>query len=321
MRIFGFGALNLDLIYEVDDLRSISARRGRLEPGEELFGSDDEFDALLEQLRRVAVLKSRSGGGSAANSLVALGRMGFPTAFIGKVGEDAEGDFLLGELRPVRTDLIRRQGRSGICLVVLDRHHDRFLFVKGNTNNTLTQDDIEWDFLQDISWVHLTSFISERPLEAQKFFLSRLDATVKVSLDPGEIYAKKGLKEMTPLIRRSHVLFVTEKEIEILTGQDLTLGTQMLLDMGPSALVCKRGSRGSRVFSRQGDFEAPATLVEVVDNTGAGDVYNAGFLAGVLLDKSLQESARFATQVASKSVTGYGRSCYPTAEDLRRFFG
>jgi ribokinase len=67
MRIFGFGALNLDLIYEVDDLRSISARRGRLEPGEELFGSDDEFDALLEQLRRVAVLKSRSGGGSAAN--------------------------------------------------------------------------------------------------------------------------------------------------------------------------------------------------------------------------------------------------------------
>ena len=321
MRIFGFGAINLDLIYEVDDLRSISARRGRLEPGEELFGFDDEFDALLEQLRRVAVLKSRSGGGSAANSLVALGRMGFPTAFIGKVGEDAEGDFLLRELRPVRTDLIRRQGRSGICLVVLDRHHDRFLFVKGNTNNTLTQDDIEWDFLQDISWVHLTSFISERPLEAQKFFLSRLDATVKVSLDPGEIYAKKGLKEMTPLIRRSHVLFVTEKEIEILTGQDLTPGTQMLLDMGPSALVCKRGSRGSRVFSRQEDFEAPATLVEVVDNTGAGDVYNAGFLAGVLLGKSLQESARFATQVASKSVTGYGRSCYPTAEDLRRFFG
>ena len=79
MRIFGFGALNLDLIYEVDDLRLISPRRGRLEPGEELFGSDDAFDALSEQLRRVAALKSRSGGGSAANSLVALGRMGLPT--------------------------------------------------------------------------------------------------------------------------------------------------------------------------------------------------------------------------------------------------
>ena len=320
MKIFGFGALNLDLIYEVDDLRSISAKRGPLEPGEELFGSDGEFDALLEQLRRVAVLKSRSGGGSAANSLVALGRMGFPTAFIGKVGQDAEGDFLLGELRPVATDLIRRRGRTGICLVVLDRHHDRFLFVKGNANNTFTRDDIEWNSLQDVSWVHLTSFIGESPLEAQKFFLRRLDSAVKVSLDPGEIYAKKGLKEMTPLIRRSHVLFVTEKEIEILTGQDLTPGTQRLLDMGPSALVCKKGSRGSSVFTRQENVEVPAALVEVVDNTGAGDVYNAGFLAGLLLNKSIQESARFATQVASKSVTGYGRSCYPTAEDLTRFF-
>ena len=56
-----------------------------------------------------------------------------------------------------------------------------------------------------------------------------------------------------------------------------------------------------------------------MDNTGAGDVYNAGFLAGLLLGKSLEESALFATQVAAKSVTGYGRDRYPTREDLEEF--
>lgn len=90
--------------------------------------------------------------------------------------------------------------------------------------------------------------------------------------------------------------------------------------MGPSILVCKRGLKGSRVFTEQEDFEVPALPVKAVDNTGAGDVYNAGFLAGLFLGKSLVESARFATALASKSVTGYGRTCYPTREDLDRFF-
>ena len=64
----------------------------------------------------------------------------------------------------------------------------------------------------------------------------------------------------------------------------------------------------------------PALPVKVVDNTGAGDVYDAGFLAGLFLGKSLVESARFAAALASKSVAGYGRTCYPTREDLDRFF-
>ena len=112
----------------------------------------------------------------------------------------------------------------------------------------------------------------------------------------------------------------TEKEIEILMGGGLSSGARGLLRMGPSILVCKRGVKGSRVFAEQEDFEVEALPVKAVDNTGAGDVYNAGFLAGLFLEKSLVESARFATALASKSVTGYGRTCYPTREDLDRFF-
>jgi len=72
-------------------------------------------------------------------------------------------------------------------------------------------------------------------------------------------------------------------------------------------------------FAEGEDFEVPAIQVEAVDNTGAGDVYNAGFLAGFFLGKSLGECALFATKVAAKSVMGYGRDCYPTEEDLKNF--
>jgi ribokinase len=92
------------------------------------------------------------------------------------------------------------------------------------------------------------------------------------------------------------------------------------MEIGPSIVVCKKGRQGSHIFTGEEDFEVPAIEVEVVDNTGAGDVYNAGFLAGLFLGKSLEESAHFATKVAAKSVTGYGRDCYPTEEDLKNFF-
>jgi sugar/nucleoside kinase (ribokinase family) len=319
--IVGFGALNLDLIYEVEDFKSISSEAFQLAPGKEVFGSEEDFQSLLGQLNRSGTLKSKSGGGSAANTIVALARMGFQTKFIGKVGEDEEGDFLLENLRPVDKGLISRGGRSGACLVVLDRHQDRFLFVRGNANNTLTFDGIKLDELKDISWMHFTSFIGELPFEAQKALLNHLDPLVKLSMDPGEIYAKKGLDKIRPLIKRCHILFLTEREVRLLTDQDLSSGAKALMEIGPSVLVCKKGNRGSHVFTEQGDFEVPAIEVEVLDNTGAGDVYNAGFLTGLFLGRSLRESALFATVVAAGSVKGYGRDCYPTEEDLKNFFG
>lgn len=318
--IVGFGALNLDLIYEVEDFKSVSSEAYQLSPGKEVFGSEGDFQSLLQQLNRSGTLKSKSGGGSAANTIVAFAGMGFETKFIGKVGEDEEGDFLLENMKPVQIDLISRGGRSGACLVVLDRHQDRFLFVRGNANNTLTFDRIKLDGLKDISWIHFTSFVGGLPFEAQKALLNHLDPWVKLSMDPGEIYAKKGLDKIRPLIKRCHILFLTEREARLLTDQDLSSGAKSLMKIGPSILICKKGSRGSHVFTEKGNFEVPAIQVEVVDNTGAGDVYNAGFLAGFLLGKSLKESALFATKIAAKSVTGYGRECYPTKEDLEDFF-
>jgi sugar/nucleoside kinase (ribokinase family) len=319
--VVGFGALNVDLFYEVDLFDRLNFERVRLEAGREIQGSDEEFQHLLRLLNRHGRFRGKSGGGSAANTIFALSRMGFNTAFIGKVGADEDGDFLMRSLAAGRVDTrwIRRDQRSGVCLIVLDKSQDRSIFLHPNANDTLCADEVEWELLSQSRLLHMTSFGGELPMGAQKEALEYLPHG-KVSFDPGEIYARRGLKEIEPFIERCGVLFVTDREVALLTSMDYQRGCRKLLGYGPDIVVCKRGKAGSSVLSREEGFDVSAEEVEVVDNTGAGDVYNAGFLAGMILGKPLKDCALFATKVAGKSVTGFGRDQYPTKDDLIGFF-
>jgi ribokinase len=320
--VVGFGALNIDLFYEVDSFEPFNFGGVRLEAGREIQGSDGEFQHLLTLLHRHGRFKGKSGGGSAANTILALSRMGFNTALIGKVGEDEDGDFLVHSLEAEKVDTrwVRRNHESGVCLIILDKSQDRSIFIKPNANDTLCVDEIDMDLLSHSRLLHMTSFGGRLPMEAQKAALDHLHPPGKMSFDPGEIYARRGLKEVEAFIHRCSLLFVTEKEIGLLTSMGYERGSRNLLSYGPDVIVCKRGKEGSSVVTREEAFMIPAEEVEVVDNTGAGDVYNAGFLAGMILGKPLKDCALFATRVAGKSVTGFGRDCYPTKGDVIEFF-
>ncbi len=320
--VVGFGALNIDLLYEVDFFDLFNFGQVRLEAGKEIQGSDEEFQHLLTLLHRHGRFKGRSGGGSAANTIFALSRMGFNTAFIGKVGEGEDGDFLIHSLEAGKVDTrwVRRNHTSGVCLIMLDKSQDRSIFMRPNANDSLCADEIDVGLFSQSRLLHITSFGGKLPMEAQKAALEHLLPHGKMSFDPGEIYARRGLKEMKPFIERCSVLFVTDKEVSLLTSMGYERGCRNLLSYGPDVVVCKRGKEGSSVLTREEAFMVPAEEVEVVDTTGAGDVYDAGFLAGMILGKPLKDCALFATRVAGKSVTGFGRDCYPRKEDLIEFF-
>ncbi len=319
--VVGFGALNVDLFYEVDSLTLFDVGGARLEAGREIQGSDKESQGLLRSLHRHGRFKGKSGGGSAANTIFALSRMGFNTAFIGKVGEDEEGDFLIRSLEVgnVDTRWVKRDHKSGVCLIILDKSHDRFIFLQPNANDTLCADEIDWGLFSQSRILHMTSFGGELPLRAQRSALEHLPPHGRVSFDPGEIYARRGLKELEPFIERCWILFVTDREVALLTSLSYEKGCRELLSCGPDIVVCKRGKVGSSILSQDEAFDVPGEEVKAVDNTGAGDVYNAGFLAGMILGKPLKDCALFATRVAAKSVTGFGRDRYPAKEDLIGF--
>lgn len=316
--VTGWGALNTDLIYEVESVGSLRHVFPFVESGGEYFvDSEEKFSALQASLKKVGKLKVQSGGGQAANTITALAKMGFKTGFIGKVGCDDYGDFLLHELNEVDTSGIVREGKSGICLIVIDKSTERTNFVIPNSNDTLTEEEIDLNYIVNSAFLHLSSFVGAKPFEAQKKILASMPPNVKISFDPGELYCRKGLKELLSIVQRSYIIFLTEREILYLLGLDYYQGAKELLDCGPSIVVCKRGRKGSIVFTTEGTIEMPAQEVQAVDTTGAGDVYAAGFLAGLLVGATIEDCASFATKVASRSVTGFGREKYPDVEYRR----
>ncbi|MBW2038017.1 MAG: carbohydrate kinase family protein [Deltaproteobacteria bacterium] len=316
--VVGIGALNLDLLYEVEDLKVLQ-EGGPFCAGGETSLPPMEFTKFLGRVSQVGTLRFRSAGGSAANTVVALARMGFKTGFVGRVGADEEGAFILQEMERADLSQVKRGGKSGICLAVLDRQRDRALLVQPHVNDSLRYEDMDLPYLSSTRYLHLSSFVGEGPLEASKQLMKSLPTGVRVSMDPGEFYARRGLKEVLPLIQRSSILFATAHEILTLTGKDdYRAGCKEILSLGPEVVVCKMGEEGAYLSSKERGMEFhPQGEAEVVDNTGAGDVYNAGFLAGLLLGRPLNDCLAFAHQVAAKSLGDYGRKRYPDAGDLK----
>jgi sugar/nucleoside kinase (ribokinase family) len=319
----GIGALNLDLVYEVNDLAALRQDGWSLHPGRETSLPPEEFRKLLQELMVRGVLRSSSGGGSAANTIVALARMGFRTGFVGRVGADEEGTLILSEMKGVDLSQVKTGGVSGICLVVLDRQKDRALVVQPYANDDLGFEDLNLHYLAESRYLHLSAFVGNAPFDAQRRLMNMLPPEVKVSLDPGELYAQRGMKEIHPLIKRSSVLFATVHEISTITHKkDYKDGCRKIASQGPEVVVCKKGAKGAYCLSQEEEVEfRPQRETVVIDNTGAGDVYNAGFLCGLLLGRPLDKCLAFAHKVAAKSLGGYGRRHYPDAADLKELQG
>ncbi|MBI5183297.1 MAG: carbohydrate kinase family protein [Nitrospinae bacterium] len=316
--VIGFGALNLDLIYEIpDDVGAWHAMH--LESGGEILGDINNFESVLKYLEIHGELICKSGGGQAANTISALSRMGFDTGYIGKVGTDEEGKFLIQGLEGVDTRGIVQGFSSGLCIALLNKTKSRKSFlILPNCNDTLSYDEIDIDFARDTRFMHITSFIGDIPFNAQKRLASELSSKVKISFDPNQIYAKKGLRGLIEIIRNSYIIFLTKKEIEFITNANKGYkdSARELLSLGPQIIVCKLGEEGSYILSNEEEIVMPADRVEVVDTVGAGDVYAAGFLGGLLLGRSLYDCALFGAKAAGLSISGYGRERYPDKEFL-----
>jgi len=314
MDVVGFGALNLDIIYQIN----FSSLTG-VEKGTERRISSQEFNRIDRFLKKKGKLMVKSGGGSAANTIYALARMGFSCGFVGKVGEDEEGDFLLEELTKAGVDTSRivREGRSGICVSLVDEKGERSTFILPNINDTLTFKEIDTNYIEKARILHTSSFLGEKSFYTQREVI--LQTENLLSFDPGHPHAMKGWKEILPFLKRTYVLFSTQKEIELLTGKNFKEGARKLLKCGIKVVVCKLGFKGSWIICPEGEWFIPAQLAEAVDTTGAGDVYAAGFLAGMLKGLSLPECGKLGTKTAALSITGWGRSSYPGEKLLKEF--
>jgi len=260
-------------------------------------------------------------GGSAANTIVGLSRLGLKASYIGKVGNDADGDFLLKDFINEGVDtkaIIRAEGRSGTAMIFVDRDGNRAILVDPGVNDTIRYEEIDVDYVSRFRLIHLTSFIcknSEDSFISQKKIVDELD--IEVSFDPGMIYVERGMGDLKDILKNTTVFLPNRKEIELLTGMDYVTSAHELVAMGVEVVAVKLGEKGCYIFDGRKEYTVPAYSVEAVDSTGAGDAFNAGFLYGYLKGKSLEECGRLGNLVAAMNIRKVGaRDGLPREDEL-----
>jgi sugar/nucleoside kinase (ribokinase family) len=302
------GAINLDLLYEVDDLEGFLAAwgTGLTRGGEEALVPEEE-KRLQALLPRFARSTGRSGGGQAANAAYALARLEVPVTLAGRVGADEDGAFLKESLPGVNLDHLVTQGESGRAYILVDSEGERTILLAPHTNDQFQEGNIPLEVLAESAFVHVTSFAGEAPFKAQRHILQRLAGQLRICFDPGELYTRRGREALADILDQTETLLVTEKEWELLGG-DL----RRLFEWAPPVVLVKRGARGSRMLTPVRHLDFPPYVPElVVDTIGAGDVFAAGYIAGLFHGLNLPQAVRLASSLAAYALAGTGRERYP----------
>ena len=297
--VIGLGAMNLDRLLRVSTI---------LQEGE----------APVEEMYV-------GPGGSAANTIYALARLGISTGFIGAVGDDGEGRELVSALSKAGVDVspiaIKPGSPTGTILGLVDNRGRRTLYPYPGANALLAREDIDIDYVNQASYLHLSSFVQEEQLRLQLEIVKGLSPPVRLSLAPGALYARQGLEALQPLLKRSHILFLNRSEMEELTGKDYRAGARQLAALGCPLVVVTLGGEGKGVAHiQQGEREyliEARSRPRVVDSTGAGDAFAAGFLFGLLQGEPLVTSARYGEVMATFCLAKMGaRPGLPTRPQL-----
>ncbi len=295
LQVIGFGALNMDYLYKVDRL-------------------------VLDGETGIQHT-TRSPGGSAANTIYGLSRLGAKVGLLGAVGDDEDGRAILSDLKQSGVDISHVRIVDGVstgsAIGFVDETGRRALYVSPGANSRIEREDIELAYVAQASILHLTSFVDEKQLAVQGWLVEEVPPQVQVSFAPGSLYTKRGADALSTILRRTDFLFVNEDEVEDLGG----LGS--LLDRGCQVVAITLGEKGCRVVRAtapgcpEEDHLIEAVATPVVDTTGAGDAFAAGFLYGVLGGKDLFTCGRLGNLVASRAIAAMGaRTNLPTLADL-----
>lgn len=297
--VIGFGALNMDKLYNVENI-----------------ACNDQESFIKSQ--------KDTPGGSAANTIIGLSKLNRKTSFIGKIAEDDDGEAIELNLafNGVYTNnlIYSNEGSTGKVLGFVDKKGNRALYVDAGVNDEIKIAEINPRNVNVTKIIHFTSFVGES-FNAQKELLKDLNDDVVLSFDPGMIYAEKGLDELKPILKRTNILLINEEELKILYNDLGTLSVKEIaryaLDSGIETVVVKKGSKG--VFAVNNDEECDVKAFEsnVVDTTGAGDSFNSGFLYGQLNGFNLEKSCTLGNFTASKAIEAIGMENFPSEDELK----
>ncbi len=271
--------------------------------------------------KQLAKFEGRMSGGLIANTACAAGRLGLKTGWTGRVGDDDAGQEYLADFVKYGVDTCTAQMIPGmitdLCVVLVEPSGERSLMIVPTIPGMPPLSADVKDLLRDCRLGYTM------PYELA-WFQAFADAVHagggQVVVDVEASIPLQG-QNLLEALRLVDIVFCSEDGVRFASGlQDIDLGAQMLLGLGPSLVVVTMGGRGAVAFQHTESCRVPGFSVPVVDTTGAGDCFHAAFLAGWLKRYSLERCLLFASAAAAISVGHIGpRGGLPTIEDVNAF--
>lgn len=244
-------------------------------------------------------------------------RLGNRCAYVGVVGNDEFGDLVVERLNKdgVDTSMMRRENKStGMNFLVYfsDGSRKYLSAYQDSAASLLRPEDLYLEKLTRTKWVHLTGVLpslNENSKKAVETLLNSISGDIKVSFDPNvrvEVMTIDDIDYIKRLVDRADVVFPSEGEAKSIFGTATDEEVCERLRSQGKTVVLKLGEKGCRIYRGEETIEVPAFKVEVVDETGCGDSFCAGFITGLERDLPLKECGVLANAVGALQSTAKG---------------
>ncbi len=255
--------------------------------------ADDEVD--IENLRI-------SLGGSAANFTVGVSRLGLNAGIMARIGKDQYGDYILSEFKRenINTErLVSIDEKTGMAFIAVEPKGERSIYTFMGANSRFKMEKEDKALIKNSEILHITGMYIEVVEEASKFANT-------LSFNPGALLSSYGLDNLENILKRTDILFLNQKEVKILTGMECNDGALKLVETGVSLVVVTLGNRGAIVYTQSGQIHCHANKQNVLDTTGAGDSFAAGFITSFYQKKSIHECLKSGNESAANCVSKFG---------------
>ena len=305
MQILGIGNAIVDVICKVED--SFLSKNNLTKSTMKLV-DEAEFKNLLSYLK----IEETISGGSVANSIVGLSQLGNKVGFIGKVNEDELGDKYEEGLKKEKVEYFYSKKKedlpTGTCLILITPDSERtmctFLGIAGKIN----ENDVDINAVKNSEITFLEGYLWDEG-DPKKAFDKAIQNSNKVAMSLSDLFCVERHKPhfLNLFKNKLNITFSNEQEIlSLLDTKNFDEVVSFAKELG-KLIVITRGEKGSIAINKNEVVECDIQKnIKIVDLTGAGDLFAAGFLHGHVNNLSIKESLQKGTEMSAKVIQKIG---------------
>ena len=254
-------------------------------------------------------------GGCANNTALALARLGISVGAMGKIGTDAFGDLILKTLSDNGVNVTGMRQASddstSFTFVAVASDGERTFYHYIGANGALWEGDLDWELIKSAKILHIAGALVMPNFDGTPMANVLREAKahgITTSLDTVYDATGKWMETLEPCLRHVDIFMPSIVEAQHLTGLSECHEIVQFLrnNYDIDTIAIKMGENGSYVSTPETELSVPAYPVNVVDGTGAGDAYVAGFLAGTIMGWDLNATAELASATGAACVTAMG---------------